>query len=203
MSPGAGRGHTGMPVLDLTPATDQLAALVAAVPDGALAGPTPCPDMTVAALLDHIAGLSLAFTWAATKETPDGGLTASADATSLPDDWRTLIPSRLAALASAWQAPEAWEGMTMAGPIEMPAPDAALVALDEVVVHGWDLARSTGQPFAPAPDQLEAVRAFVSQFGDERPPGLFGPAVPVAADAPTLDQVIALTGRDPSWTPPT
>ncbi|HEU5151452.1 MAG TPA: TIGR03086 family metal-binding protein [Iamia sp.] len=191
-----------MPAFDLTPATDDLAALVAAVPDDALAGPTPCPAMTVGALLDHIAGLSLAFTMAATKEEiPGGPAGPSADATALPADWRDEIPARLAALAAAWQAPTAWEGMTMAGPIEMPAPDAALVALDEVVVHGWDLARATGRPFAPDPALLEACHGFVAQFGDERPPGLFGPIVPVPGDAPLLDRVIGLTGRDPGWTP--
>jgi uncharacterized protein (TIGR03086 family) len=184
---------------DLSPAADQLAAVVTAVPDDALGRPTPCPDMTVAALLDHIAGLSLAFTWAATRDFPDGPVTASAEASSLPADWRTLIPSRLAALASAWQAPEAWEGTTMAGPVEMPAADAALVALDELVVHGWDLARATGQPYAPDDATLALVQGFVSQFGDERPPGLFGPAHPVADDAPLLDRVVALTGRDPAW----
>ena len=29
----------------------------------------------------------------------------------------------------------------------------------------------------------------------------FGPAVPVPDDAPLLDQVVALTGRDPAWSP--
>jgi uncharacterized protein (TIGR03086 family) len=190
-----------MPDFDLTPATDGLAALVSAVPDDALAGPTPCPDMTVAALLDHIAGLSVAFTAAATKEElPGGPAGPSSDAAALVPDWQTEIPARLAALAQAWKAADAWEGMTMAGPIEMPAPAAALVALDEVVIHGWDLARATGRPFAPDPDLLEAVHGFVSQFGDERPPGLFGPIVPVADDAPLLDRVVGLTGRDPGWT---
>jgi len=28
--------------------------------------------------------------------------------------------------------------------------------------------------------------------------GLFGPAVPVADDAPTLERVVALSGRDPA-----
>ena len=191
-----------MPDLDLTPAADGLAALVVAVPADALAGPTPCPDMTVAALLDHIAGLSLAFTAAGTKEQLAGGpVSPSADAAALDPDWRTEIPARLAALAEAWKDPAAWEGTTMAGPIEMPADQAALVALDEVVIHGWDLARATGQPFAPDPTLLEAVHGFVAQFGDERPPGLFGPIVPVPADASLLDRVVGLTGRDPGWTP--
>ncbi len=200
MSAGTSARLTGMALFDLTPATDRLATLVAAVPDAALAGATPCPEMTVAALLDHIAGLSVAFTHAATKE-PLTDRGPSSDASSLVDDWRTLVPERLAALAAAWQEDAAWEGTTMAGPIEMPAPDAAAVALDEVVVHGWDLAVATGQPFAVADGLLPVVEAFVASFGDERPPGLFGPAVPPPAGATPLERVVALTGRDPRWTP--
>jgi hypothetical protein len=32
--------------------------------------------------------------------------------------------------------------------------------------------------------------------------GLFGPVVEVPDDAPLLDRVIGLTGRDPAWSPP-
>lgn len=95
--------------------------------------------------------------------------------------------------------------MTVAGPAELPGAVAALVALDEVVVHGWDLARATGRPFAPDPALLEALHGFVAQFcgpGTEAErEGLFGPEVPVPADAPLLDRVIGMTGRDPAWTP--
>ena len=38
--------------------------------------------------------------------------------------------------------------MTKAGPVEMPGEIGGLVALDEIVIHGWDLATATGQPFA-------------------------------------------------------
>jgi uncharacterized protein (TIGR03086 family) len=195
-----------MPDFDLPLAAHQLAALVTAVPEDALAGPTPCADTSVAALLDHVGGLSLAFTLAATKEELPGGSTApSADADHLPDDWRTEIPGRLRALASAWESPDAWEGMTMAGPIELPAPIAALVTLDELMIHGWDLARATDQPYAPDRGLLEALHGFVSGFAgpgkEAEREGLFGPEVPVPADAPLLDRVVAMTGRDPSWTP--
>jgi len=45
-------------------------------------------------------------------------------------------------LAGAWQEPDAWTGMTVAGPVEMPGEIAGLVALNELVIHGWDVARS-------------------------------------------------------------
>lgn len=195
-----------MPDVDLTLAADQLAALVVAVPDDAFDSPTPCTDSTVGDLLDHIAGLSLAFTAAATKEPlPGGPMTPSADAAHLPDDWRTVIPERLAALGAAWRDPAAWEGTTMAGPIEMPAEAAALVTADELVIHGWDLARATSQPYDPDPAALDAVHEFVAQSAgpgkEAEREGLFGPEVPVPADAPLFDRILGMTGRDPGWTP--
>ena len=45
----------------------------------------------------------------------------TAEADALPDDWRSVIPDRLAALAEAWRDPAAYTGLTMAGPVEMPA----------------------------------------------------------------------------------
>ena len=95
--------------------------------------------------------------------------------------------------------------MTQAGGIDLPGEIAGLVALDEVVIHGWDVARATGQPFDPNPAVLEAVHGFVAQFSgpgqEESRAGLFGPEVPVAADRPLLDRVIGMAGRDPDWAP--
>ena len=70
---------------------------------------------------------------------PGGG---SGDASRLVDDWRSRIPRDLAALAAAWRDPEAWTGMTRAGGIDLPGEIAGVVALDELVVHGWDVARA-------------------------------------------------------------
>jgi hypothetical protein len=35
----------------------------------------------------------------------------------------------------------------------------------------------------------------------DEPEGLFGPVVPVPADAPLFDRLLGQTGRDPRWTP--
>jgi uncharacterized protein (TIGR03086 family) len=194
-----------MPV-DLEPAARRLADLVGGVPDELLDAPTPCPAYTLGDLLDHISGAALAFTGAAVKDTGDATSRApSGDASRLSDDWRTRMPRDLAALADAWRDPDAWTGMTKAGGVDLPGEVAGLVALDELVVHGWDVARATGQPYECDAASLEAVHAFVAQFSEpgqeETRAGLFGPVVEVPEDAPLLDRVIGLTGRDPAWSP--
>ena len=186
--------------LDLAPACTALAGVVAGVRDDQLGGPTPCPDYAVGDLLDHVAGLCLAFVAAARKQAPPGGGAASGDASGLPADWRAVIGDRLEALAAAWADPSAHEGDTVAGPVPMPAPVAALVALDEVLVHGWDLAVATGQPYHPDGASVAACLDFARSF--EPPEGVdgpFGPPVAVPEDAPLLDRLVGATGRDPAW----
>ena len=136
--------------IDLKPAVERTADVVRGVRDDQLEGRTPCPAYTVGDLLDHVGGLSFAFTAAATKDVAETGDQApSADASRLGDDWRTRIPADLAALADAWRDPEAWTGMTKAGGVDLPGEVAGLVALNEVVIHGWDVARASGQPYDP------------------------------------------------------
>ncbi|MFA1548906.1 TIGR03086 family metal-binding protein [Actinomadura chokoriensis] len=193
------------PTPDLEPAAQRMATLLANIPDHLLANPTPCADTALGALIDHVNGLTLAFTWAAAKKSPDGGSQPpSADASRLPPDWRTLVPERLDALTAAWRSPDAWSGMTAAGGIDLPGEQAGRVAMNELVVHGWDIARATGQPYEVGADEIESCLAFVSptveQSDGKGVPGLFGPAVSIPDDAPALDRLIALTGRDPSWT---
>ncbi|WP_434446113.1 TIGR03086 family metal-binding protein [Lentzea sp. E54] len=185
-------------MFDLTPAAEQLAGLVRNVTDGDLKAPTPCPEYTVGDLLDHVNGLSVAFTMAARKTPLEGAGTG--DATRLPLDFRESIPARLNELATAWRAPEAWEGMTAAGGVDLPGEVAAAVALDEIVLHGWDLARATGQLFEVDEDLLQVVHSFVSSIGpDDRDGSLFGAEVEVGSNAPLLDRVLGLSGRDPRW----
>ncbi|GAA0545235.1 TIGR03086 family metal-binding protein [Actinomadura livida] len=187
---------------DLTPAARRMAELLAGVRDDQLTAPTPCPGMPLAALIEHIGGLSLAFTWAAAKRFPDGpSQPPSADAANLPADWRTLYPERLAALAAAWRSPEAWEGATQAGGVDLSGEEAGHVAMNELVVHGWDVARASGQPYDAGKDEIDTCLAFVApaveQSGGKGIEGLFGPPVEIPANAPALDQLIAQTGRNP------
>lgn len=192
------------PTVDLQAAARQMATLVAGVDDDQLSGPTPSDDTSVERLLGHVAGLTVAFRLAAEKagdeltQQPPGG------PTELPADWRERIPRRLDALVAAWREPSAWEGHATAGGVTMPAAEMGVVVLDELVLHGWDLAVATGQPFEAAPADAEAVLGFtsaVAEGGPEAREGLFGPPVEVAPDAPTFDRALGLSGRDPGWRP--
>jgi uncharacterized protein (TIGR03086 family) len=193
-----------MTSVDLGPAARRLGELVARVDDGELGKPTPCPAYSLGDLIDHIGGLAVAFAAAARKE---AGVNASqpspGDAARLTDDWRTRIPRDLATLATAWQEPGAWTGTTQIAGDESPGEIVGLVAADELVVHGWDLARATGQPWRPEPEMLAAAESFLSMFASPDAPAgpevAFGPSRDVPGEAPTLDRIVALAGRDPGW----
>jgi uncharacterized protein (TIGR03086 family) len=193
--------------VDLEPAANEMARLVRGVDPSRLADPTPCPAYSLGDLLDHIGGLTVAFAAVARKDLDDPRTQgAPGDASRLGDDWQARIPRDLSALVAAWRDPSAWTGMTRAGGVDLPGEVAGLVALDELVVHGWDLARASGQELTCDPESLAAVQEFVAQFSapgaEGAREGLFGPVVPVPDDAPPLDRLIGLTGRDPRWTPP-
>lgn len=188
------------PQFDFSPAARSLAAVVDGITEDQFTDPTPCAGLTVRDLLAHVVGLSEAFRQAATKEAIGHSAPPPSGTDSpLPDDWQTRIPAQLDALTAAWRAPEAWEGETEAGGVVMPAAVMATVALDELVVHGWDLAVATGQNLSVTPDDLAILIEFLGETDPEGTPGLFGPVVSVAADAPAFERLLGLTGRDPGW----
>ncbi|MEU0686469.1 TIGR03086 family metal-binding protein [Streptomyces uncialis] len=215
--------------VDLTSQARLVARLAAGVREDQLDAPTPCPDYAVRHLLGHLVSLSVAFRDAARRELgPTTDTSPGGALPELPADWRAALPGALAEMAEAWRDPAAWEGETRAGGVPLPGAVAGLVAVDELVVHGWDLARATGQEYAPDEAALRASEALLTPVEDpaadpteesadpatedssedsEGEPagdassgeGLFGPPVPVPDGAPLLDRVIGLSGRDPGW----
>ncbi|GAA2059396.1 TIGR03086 family metal-binding protein [Williamsia deligens] len=184
-------------MFDLGPATTAMSHLIECVRDDQLADPTPCDDWTVADLLAHIHQFVDVFTSTARKDPvspPD----------HLVDNWRTTIPAALDAMAAAWRVESAWTGEVSIGGVAMPAADNAVVAAEELTVHGWDLARATGQDFRAQDTMIDRVEQFLTMFApgtdaDAFGEGPFGPREPVPADADRLDRAIAGAGRDPRW----
>jgi uncharacterized protein (TIGR03086 family) len=187
-------------MIDLTSACQSTSDVLMTVTDEQLNGRTPCDRLRLRDLVAHVGGLALAFTAAARKEFGELTDTPPVEGVALEDDWRTAYPARLEELARAWREPAAWEGMSRAGGVDFPGEVGGIVALTEVVIHGWDVAAAIGQDYRVDPLTSDAVLPHVTAIAAEGPvEGLFGPAVPVADDAPTLDRIIALTGRDPAW----
>ena len=191
-------------MIDLEPVTEQMAAVVGNIGEEQLGDPTPLERTNVADLLTHVYLSTIAFRDAAIKLSgPTTDALPPADGADLPIDWRYSILQRLAELAQAWRAPEAWQGETVAGGIRMPAEQCGLVINNELVLHGWDLAMGTGQPYVVAAENLQASWEFVLNTPNtpEAREGLFGPRLPIADDAPLLDRTLAYAGRDPYWVP--
>src|ERR1700712_3229925 len=139
--------------------------VLVAVKDDQLDGTTPCEKLTLGELVAHVGGLGVAFAAAARKDlgelthTPpgDGGY-------QLDGDWRSHYPANLALLADSWRDPDAWDGMTRVGGVDVPGEVCGMIALTEVVVHGWDVAVATGQHLRVDDDVAEAVLAHMASF---------------------------------------
>ncbi|MET7423161.1 TIGR03086 family metal-binding protein [Dactylosporangium sp. NPDC005555] len=164
-----------------------------------LGAPTPCAGWDVRALVNHLLHWSPALEGAARKEAVDPG--PETDLTG--GDWRAPLRTRIEATAAAWAAPGAWEGVTrMGGPMELPADLVGGMVLGELVLHGWDLARATG--VEPHFDDVVLLRVYeevARSAGMGREMGVYAAEVRVPASAPPLARALALSGRDPSWTP--
>jgi uncharacterized protein (TIGR03086 family) len=171
-----------------------LAQIVAAAADvvrgtrqNQLGDPTPCADWDVRELTGHLFQVVTAVRIAG-----HGG--------PVPAElWsRQLTGADFGEAAKAWDRPPA--AMIDMGGMPMPAETVAAMLGADLVLHGWDLARATGQQLACSAEAAEQTWLFVAGFaGQGRGMGLFGPPVPVAEDAPPLVRALALSGRDPAW----
>lgn len=176
-------------MIDLRPACAALGGVLAGVTTEQLTAPTPCSEYTVSDLVDHLDEVSQGFAALARKDT--------GEPTSTDD--LALVAEHVTALGEAWAEPSAWQGSTDAGGgLELANEVWGRIALTEVVVHGWDLATATGQPFDVPEQTLRACLAHVTEFVPNAPvPELWGPAVAVPPDAPLLERIVATTGRTP------
>ncbi|GIH21062.1 TIGR03086 family metal-binding protein [Rugosimonospora africana] len=182
----------------IVPAGVALADVVRNVRPDQLDEPTPCPDWTVRQLVNHLMFWAPVMERAARKD-PVRPL-SDLDQDLVVDDWRERCARLVDALAEAWSQPDAWIGTSrMTGP-ESPAAMFGGMVLCEFVLHGWDLARATGQELACAEATALGTYAVVEpMLVQGRSMGVFGPEVAVPETAPELWRVVAVSGRDPNW----
>jgi uncharacterized protein (TIGR03086 family) len=163
--------------------------------------PTPCTEWDVRALLNHlILWTSYSLEARAHGESVGQDL-MDRDFAAEPgfaDAYRAQLDRALA----AWSDPAVWQRSLDVMGSATPAADVAALNLAEMVLHGWDLAAATGQRYQvgdrAAEAALQAVAANAELFRQYKG---FADPVEVAASASALDRVLALSGRDPAWTP--
>jgi uncharacterized protein (TIGR03086 family) len=164
-----------------------------------LVRPTPCTDWDVRALLNHLLG-TLALGEALLSGTPPavaidpGGLPAADLVGADPAKAFRAGSDALVAVADD----DAYQRVCTTPFGEMPGVALAGFTTLDILVHGWDLARATGQDPALDEDLASAVLAFAHHaIGETDRTSRIGPAVPVPPDAPVTNRLVAYLGRTP------
>lgn len=191
------------PAAVMTRASEAAVAIVCGIAPEDLGRPTPCPELTVRGLVNHlILWTGVRGRAVALKQTPEG--VADGHDFTGEADWARTYAVRSAATAAAWSDPRAWEGETsLTGGGSMPAPFVGGILLCEWLLHGWDLAVATDQRLTVDGELAEILYADTAGRAETaRRYGAFGPEVPVPAAAPLFDRALGLSGRDPSWKRP-
>ncbi|WP_329597696.1 TIGR03086 family metal-binding protein [Streptomyces pseudovenezuelae] len=179
-------------------ARERAVPVVRGIEDTALGAATPCAEYDVKELVNHLFQVIVQFQRLAAKEPSDFGQ-AAADRVAEGPDWRERFAAEADRLVAAWSAPGAEEGTT--GAMDMPARLVGSMALLDLTVHVWDLARATGQVYgeADAPVVEELTGAVAQLAPTARKMGVFGESVAVSGEASEFERLLGRTGRDPGW----
>lgn len=163
---------------------------------------TPCTEYDVRTLVNHLLFWGPSLEGAGRKEAVVPPAAGESETHLAGDEWASALEAQISRTAAAWREAEAWQGMTrIGGPPELPSALIGGMVLGEFVVHGWDLARATGQELSVDEELLTYLYSETAkQAGPGREMGVYGPEIAVPASAPTLHRILGLTGRDPHWT---
>ena len=177
----------------LTRALSATEGLVAAVRDDQWAAPTGCPGWNVRDLLNHLVGGNQAFAAILAGRAP-----SDPAADHLGDDPIAAHHAAGEALRAAFVQPGVMDRVFTVPAGTVPGAIALHLRLTEILVHGWDLARATGQPTTGLPaDLVDQELAFSRVQIEKLPPDRYPFAAPQPVDdaAPAIDRLAALLGR--------
>ena len=185
-----------VPDTDIVAQYDRALAAAQRIADGVRpdqwSAPTPCTEWDVRALLNHVVTGNLLFTANIRGEEPP-------DRTRdhLGGDPAAALAATGRELRDAFVEPGVMD-RTHPTPLgEMPGPVLVNMRTTELMVHGWDLARATGQP-ADLPEDLaeQALALWRSRLGGAPREGLPFAAEQAAPDGASAgDRLAAFLGR--------
>jgi uncharacterized protein (TIGR03086 family) len=189
---------------EMASAAAETARVMNGAPTGteALDAPTPCPDWDLRTLLNH----TILWTSYSAERRAHGESVAQElmdkDFTADPG-FREDYARQISQAVEAWSAPQAWAGDRSVMGSATPATEVGAMLIMEMALHGWDVAKATGQEYhagdALAETLLETVQAQAEMFRKYQG---FAAAIETKPDAPAFDRALALSGRDPAWKQP-
>ena len=191
---------TTAPTDRLARAIDATGALIDGVKSDQWSDPTPCPEWNVRALVNHLVGGNRLFVRILSGEEmpPPETLARLRGADQLGDDPASAFRESGAALLEAFSKPGVLEDVYQVPAGRVPGVAALHLRITEHLVHGWDLARATGQPARLPDDLAEEELAFARGRNAPDVPRTgqpFGPVQEVSEDAPAIDRLVAYLGR--------
>ena len=170
---------------------DAFVEKVASVPDDAWDNPSPCEEWTARDVVGHVVDTQGMFLGFVSREMDDH---PSVD--DDPEGAVRAVTGRIRQdLDDEALAAETFDGMMGTQRFDE-AVDRFLSA--DLIVHGWDLAKATGQDTEIADGDIADLRKWAEAFPSEamRGPGAFGPEVVVADDASDQERLLAVLGRE-------
>jgi uncharacterized protein (TIGR03086 family) len=169
--------------------------LVANVQPDQMSLPTPCTDWDVRGLMSHFVGgagmFAAAFAGESVEIDPDA---------PMPDlvgsDPLGAFDGALALFTESVDKPGAVDRMVTLPFGTLPGPVVLELLKFDLLVHCWDLATATGQPFDPPADTVEqGLQTAQMMISPELRKGPFADEVKVGANAKPIVRLVAFTGR--------
>ena len=172
---------------------------VGAVRDDQWSGPTPCAEWNVRDLVNHVTNESL---WTVPLME---GATIEEVGDRFDGDVLGEHPIRAARAAARAAIASVAEQLPRGGDVhlsfgETPKEEYLMQLAADHLVHGWDLATSTGADAEMDPDLVQAVADWFDDREEMyRGGGAISARLPLSGDA--QHDLLARFGRDPDWAP--
>jgi uncharacterized protein (TIGR03086 family) len=156
---------------------------------------TPCTEWDLKQVANHIIGENL---WAAElfpgKTIADVGKRLDGDLAG--DDPAAAYAASVGAASAAVSAPGAMQATCHLSFGDFSGSDYAAQLMLDTLIHGWDVAKASGQDTRLDPDLVAACLPVATELSTQfRSAGVFGEDLPVSADADAQTRLLAMLGR--------
>jgi uncharacterized protein (TIGR03086 family) len=164
---------------------------IAAVKPDQFTDPTPCTEWNVRQVINHIVGGNLFF-----LTFLEGGPPVDRLADHLGDDPSAAFRETVQRLREAFLREESADRVVPTPFGEAPIRMLIEMRTTELLVHGWDVAKATGQSTDLDPELAEAkIESFRKMRTARRGRGVFDDEKPVPPGATAADRLAAAAGR--------